>query len=76
LQFDQISRQFISADFVRSIDVRYNGETLFSMDADISISEDPSITFDFIPERAGILDVQVRDSEGRRFGKTFELPSG
>lgn len=74
LQFDQVSRQFIPANFVRTIKVSYNGEALFSVDADISISEDPSITFDLVPQDAGSLEVQVNDSQGRDFTKKFEVP--
>ena len=76
LQFDQISRQFIPADFVRTVKVSYNGDTLFTVDADISISEDPSINFEFIPEESGSLEVQVSDSQGRGFSKTFEVRPG
>jgi len=76
LQFDQVSRHFIAANFVRTIKVGYNGETLFTVDTDISISEDPSISFDLIPQDAGSLEVQVSDSQGRDFSKRFEVRSG
>lgn len=76
LQFDQLSRQFIPANFVRTIKVSYNGETLFTVDADISISEDPSITFEIVPRAAGSLEVQVSDSQGREFSKKFEVRPG
>jgi len=76
LQFDQISRQFIPANFVRTIKVAYNGDTLFTVDADISISEDPSINFEFVPEGNGSLEVQVSDSLGRDFSKRFEVRPG
>ncbi len=74
LQFDQISRQFIPADFVRSIEVTYNGEVVFTMDSDISISEDPNIRFGFVPENEGKLEVHVKDSKGRTFSFSQELP--
>ncbi len=71
LQFDQISRNYIPADFIRSIEVSYNDEILFTVDADISISEDPSIRFGFEPEGGGELKVSVKDSTGRVFAETF-----
>jgi sulfur-oxidizing protein SoxY len=76
LQFDQVSRQFIPANFVRAIKVSHAGRTLFTVDADISISEDPSITFDLTWQDAGNLEVQVSDSQGRSFSRTFEVGAG
>jgi sulfur-oxidizing protein SoxY len=74
LQFDQLSRQYVPADFVRNIEVRYRGETLFTVDADISLSEDPSIRFGFVPDAPGALEVVVEDSEGRQFEHRVDLP--
>jgi sulfur-oxidizing protein SoxY len=67
MQFDQVSRQFIPADYVKRIEASYRGEPLFTADTDISISEDPSIRFSFVPESSGDLVVQVKDSKGRAF---------
>ncbi len=75
LQFDQISRFYIPADFVRSIQVTFNGEEVFSADTDISISEDPSIRFGFEPDEAGVLEVHVKDSKGRSFSHRVDLPN-
>lgn len=73
LQFDQVSRQFIPADFVKTIEVSYRGEPLFSVDSDISISEDPSLRFNFVPEASGSLTVRVTDSTGHAFEEHFEV---
>jgi len=73
LQFDQVARYYIPADFVRTIQVTYNGEEVFSADTDISISEDPSIRFGFVPENAGLLEVHVKDSKGRMFSHSVDL---
>lgn len=75
LQFDQISRQYIPADFVRTIEVIYNGEAVFSVDTDISISEDPNIRFGILPEQEGVLEVNVKDSKGRTFSHSVKLPA-
>ncbi len=78
LQFDQVSRQFIPADYVKHIAVSYQGQPLFTADTNISISEDPSVRFGLIPAAAaGELSVQVQDSTGRAFEQTFPVvPSG
>ncbi|MGB5833158.1 MAG: quinoprotein dehydrogenase-associated SoxYZ-like carrier [Thiohalocapsa sp.] len=74
LQFDQVKRSYIPADYVRNIEVSYEGELLFKVTTDISISEDPAIIFGFMPDSdaSGAFDVQVVDSEGRRFDERFE----
>ena len=76
LQFDQISRQYIPANFVRTIVVTYNGSEVFTADTDISISEDPSIRFGFAPNTGGVLEVHVKDSEGRTFTKQVNVNTG
>jgi sulfur-oxidizing protein SoxY len=73
LQFDQISRQFIPADFVKTIEVAYRGEPLFRVDSDISISEDPSVRFGFVPEQAGEMTVLVTDSTGHQYQERFDI---
>lgn len=73
LQFDQVSRRFVAADYVRAIEVSYKGESLFSVEADISISENPAISFNFIPEGEGKIEVRVKDSEGRDFQNSFAI---
>jgi len=76
LQFDQISRNFIPADYVRNIEVSYKDSPLFKVVTDISISEDPMIAFGFTPdEGASAMEVNVTDSQGRQFGKRFEPTS-
>jgi len=73
LQFDQISRNYIPADYVRNIEVSYRDAPLFKAVTDISISEDPSISFGFQPDESnGAMEVKVTDSQGRRFDKRFE----
>jgi sulfur-oxidizing protein SoxY len=74
LQFDQISRNFIPADYVRDIRVSYKDQPLFKVATNISISEDPAISFDFLqPGQEGALRVEVSDSKGRQFNKSFDL---
>ena len=76
LQFDQISRNFIPADYVQSIEVSYKGAPLYKVATDISISENPSITFGFIPDPGdATLVARVTDSQGRQFEQRFPVAS-
>jgi sulfur-oxidizing protein SoxY len=76
LQIDQISRNWIPPDYVRKITVTYADKPVLEVDGDISLSEDPSITFRFVPDRPATLGVQVLDSSERRFQRGFELGVG
>lgn len=76
LQFDQVSRQFIPADYVKRIEASYAGKPLFVADTDISISEDPSLRFGLVPESSGDLQVRVQDSKGRAFEERFPVTPG
>ena len=67
MQFDQITRNYIPAHFVQQIRVRYGDRTIMTVDADISLSENPSIHFHYVPETADAITVEVRDSEGMSY---------
>jgi sulfur-oxidizing protein SoxY len=73
MQMDQLSRNWIPPHYVQSVDVRYDGRSVLSVDADISLSENPSIRFSFVPDRPGTLAVEVRDSEGGRFIRSWPV---
>ncbi len=49
LAMDQISRTYAVPHFVRSVEVRHNGNLVMSADVDFSISENPNFRFYFLP---------------------------
>lgn len=67
MQFDQISRTYIPAHYVERVEIKYAGQPLITVDADVSMSEDPTVRFTFGPETAGGFDVSVQDTEGQSF---------
>ena len=73
LQIDQLSRHWIPPDYIQKIRVSFAGEDLLLVDSDISLSEDPSLTFAFLPRSEGELTVAVDDSEGRHFEESWPL---
>jgi sulfur-oxidizing protein SoxY len=74
MQMDQVTRNYVPADFVRTIRLRYSGKPLLTMDSDISISEDPSLTFAFVPSAAsGEIEVAVEDSSNRHFERSWPV---
>jgi len=77
MQMDQLTRNYIPANFVREVKVTYNGEPVITMESDISISEDPSLTFAFVPHGgAGELKVEAEDSNNRHFESSWPVKPG
>ncbi|SRR5579885_1044465 len=74
MQMDQITRQYTPAHFIQSTDVSYDGERVFHLDSDISLSSDPAIGFVFVPRAKGRMTVLVRDSRKMQFEHSFQLP--
>ena len=76
MQLDQITRNFTPARFIRTIDASYDGAAVFHLDSDISLSTDPVITFGFVPDKKGTINLVVRDSDNSLFNHSFAVPAG
>jgi sulfur-oxidizing protein SoxY len=74
LQMDQVTRQYVPADFIQQVRITYRGEAVLTVDSDIALSEDPSIRFAFLPRQPGDLRVEVEDSDQRHFAQAWPLP--
>ena len=73
---DQVTRNYIPADFMQTLDVTYNGEQVFRLESDIAISEDPSFNFGFRssnPGTAGVIKAEILDSSRRRFSQSWPV---
>lgn len=73
MQFDQVSRMYIPAHFVRRMTVDYAGEPILTVEADFSLSEDPSIEFTFVPDTDGALRFRVEDSNDMHFEREWRV---
>jgi sulfur-oxidizing protein SoxY len=73
MQMDQVSRNYIPARFIQTIKVSRGDSLVFDLDADISLSEDPAITFRVLPGSSGPFKVEVRDSIAAEFKSQFDL---
>jgi sulfur-oxidizing protein SoxY len=68
-ELNQVTVMYIPAHFVRSIKVSYDDRKVFDADLDFSISENPTLRFNFVPRSEGRLTAEVEDSkEGRWLG--------
>lgn len=72
-QKDPLAGHFIPAHYVRSIAVRQGATTLVSAEGAISLSENPSIRFDYVPDSDAAVAVEADDTEGNRFTKSWEI---
>jgi sulfur-oxidizing protein SoxY len=78
LQMDQVTRNYVPADFIQTLEVSYNGRSIFRLESDIAISEDPSFEFTFAPANPtspGAITAEVFDSSQRHFIQTWPVPS-
>lgn len=73
LQYDQKNRKYINSHYVEKIDIEYNDKVLLSVDAGISISEDPSFRFNFVPATKGVLKARVVDSKAMEFSADKQI---
>jgi sulfur-oxidizing protein SoxY len=78
LQRDQLTQFFIPADFIQTVQVTHMGQSVFELESDIAISEDPSFEFSFRPqgsEHSGDIKVEVLDSNQRHFAESWPVPA-
>jgi len=73
LAFDQLSRNYTPAHYVREITISYNNVPMIKADLDISISENPNFRFYFIPKSSGELSVDVIDSQNLNFKQAIKI---
>ena len=73
MQMDPVTRFYTPARYVQTVIVSQAGERVFSLDGDISLSQDPAITFSFHSNGAAKLDVEVDDSAKTVFRDSFDV---
>lgn len=62
-ELNHITVMFIPPHFVRSIKVSFDERRIFDAELDFSVSENPSLRFNFVPHGAGVLKAEVEDSK-------------
>lgn len=73
MAMDQVSRHFVPARYVQDVKVTQGDATVLELEGDISLSEDPAISFGFTPQGAEPLVVTVKDSSRAVFRHSFPL---
>ena len=73
LQRDPLTLYYIPAHFVQDVTVSYGGKTIMEVEGAISISEDPSFHFSYVPQGPGEFAVEVRDTEDQVFTRSWQV---
>ena len=72
-ELNQLTVMYIPPHFVRTIEVSFAGKPVFSADMDFSVSENPTLRFNFVPQGTGELRADVTDSKESRFVGTLSI---
>ena len=73
MQMDPVTRLYTPPRYVQTIKVSEAGQLVFTLDGDISLSQDPAISFAFHPVAGAPLLVEVDDSAKAVFRQSFPL---
>ena len=67
LQMDQVTRLYVPAFFVRELRIWQGDDLVLFMEGGISISEDPNIRFNYLPNGAKAFRAEAIDTEKHVF---------
>jgi sulfur-oxidizing protein SoxY len=74
MQMNPVSRLYTPARYVQTVTISQGGKLVLTLDGDISLSQDPAITFSYLKQPGVALDVEVDDSAKTVFRQSF--PAG
>ena len=72
-ELNNVTVMFIPPHFVRSIKVSFTGRKIFDADLDFSLSENPTLRFNFVPHGPGELRAEATDSKDAQFVGTLAV---
>ena len=75
MQMDQVTRNYVPADFVQNVTITHDGKPVLSIEGNISLSENPAFDFWLKPKTQGVLRVNAEDSNGRKFERVWMVPA-
>jgi sulfur-oxidizing protein SoxY len=72
-ELNQVTVMYIPPHFVRSIKVSYDQRKVFDAELDFSLSENPTLRFNFVPHGRGELRADVTDTKESQFVGTLAV---
>ncbi|MEQ8823085.1 MAG: quinoprotein dehydrogenase-associated SoxYZ-like carrier [Filomicrobium sp.] len=73
---DQITLFYIPLKMVSEVEVRQGDDLVYKMTGSITLSQDPTVNFDYRINGATEMKVTARDSDGSTWTKTFPIGQG
>ena len=73
---DQITLLYVPLKMVSNVEVRQGKDLVFSMTGSITLSQDPTINFDYRVNGATEMTVIARDSDGGEWTRSFPIGQG
>ena len=70
-ELNSVTVMYIPPHFVRSIKISYDHRKVFDAELDFSVSENPTLRFNFVPHGPGELRAEVTDSKDGNFVGTL-----
>jgi sulfur-oxidizing protein SoxY len=75
-QMDQVTHFYTPARYIDHLAVYQGDDLIFSMEAGISIAEDPNFRFDYVPNGAKMIRMEASDSTGTHFAAAWPADGG
>ena len=72
-ELNHVTVMYIPPHFVRTIKVTYDGEKVLDAELDFSISENPTLRFNFVPHAEGLLKAEVEDSKDGHYVGSLDV---
>ncbi len=76
LQLDQITLRYILPRYVEKVAIDQGDEKLMTIEAGISLAENPSIAFDYVSNGAEKMQIEARDTDETVFKHSLQISSG
>ena len=76
LQLDQITLRYILPRYVDKVEIGQGSEKLMTMEAGISLAENPSIAFDYVSNGAEEMQIEARDTDDTVFKHSLQINPG
>jgi sulfur-oxidizing protein SoxY len=74
MQMDQLTRLYVPAHFVSSVQIWQGEDLLLGIESGISISENPEFRFNYHPSGATEFRAEIKDNEGMSFRQSWAVP--
>jgi sulfur-oxidizing protein SoxY len=72
-ELNQVTVMYIPPHFVNSIKLSYAGRRVLDAELDFSVSENPTLRFNFVPHGPGELRAEVTDSKDGHFSGVLQV---